>query len=217
MKKIIAAVAAALVFAGSLFAVNFTVDGSYTLPMNSWTSTSSSTYTNYKEKHFEFGMGFDVGADVMLNNQIGLRVAMGMAFPMTDQWSWSGKVGSFSSGSEVTTTYSDSYNFYNCFNLFFGTTVNVYNKKAFNIFVTPGILMQAYNASSGSGDSKTTYNWQNWGFGIDLEARYKVDKNIYLRLGCPLAYMFSNQDLSGKSISVTKFSFAPHFGVGYKF
>lgn len=94
MKKILSVAVAAFMLVGSIFAIDFSVDGNFAIPLDfAKTETKSentvlgvkTTYnrtTNYQE----VGFGGDVGIKAMLTKNFGLKLDLGLYFPNSQSW-----------------------------------------------------------------------------------------------------------------------------------
>ncbi|MCQ2586485.1 MAG: outer membrane beta-barrel protein [Treponema sp.] len=222
MKKLLSAVMSVLLFAGSAFALNFSADGNFTIPMNAWYDTwEVSNVIKTTTKNLDYGFGFDAGGQAMLTNQFGARVAFGFSWPQGDNWT-NNTTNSFTN-STTTTSGTTKYNSDNtslfAINLFVGPVINIKNTKKYVIYVNPGFYMQTrIKTVTQSDNSKTTTSTSDFGLGAEIDARYDITRKCYVRASCPLIWTFSSKDnSSGSTHDVQKFSFAPHFGVGYKF
>lgn len=225
MKKIFTTIAAILIFAGSAFALNFSADGNFTIPMNAWYDKYNFDafgiqYTMTRN-NLDYGFGFDVGGEMMVTNQFGARVAFGLSWPQGVNYS----TKEFNTVTNKTTTGSGStsYNTENtslmAINLFAGPVITVKKDRNYMIDVNPGFYMQTrIKTVKNSDDSTTTSSSSDFGLGAEIDARYNLTKKCFVRASCPIIWTFSSKDnSSGESHDVQKLSFAPHFGIGYKF
>ena len=227
MKKLFGAAVLAVMFVGSAFAIDFSVDANFAVPFN---FTSSTTNIDYNEKNYihtksvikEMGLGADVGLKAMLTRTFGLKVDLGLYFPQSATTTTTTKSAV---GGAVTTTepkdssvkYSDLYDSYTSFNLFAGPAIRFKKSSAYDLCVTPGFSVDVRKSTVGSGDSATSDKLTYLGFGAELDARYNINKNFYVSAACPLIYQFKVIDANNKEYEAHGLYIVPKIGVGYRF
>lgn len=227
MKKLFGAAVLAVMFVGSAFAIDFSVDANFAVPFN---FTSSTTNIDYNEKNFthtksvikEMGLGADVGLKAMFTRTFGLKVDLGLYFPQSATTTTTIKssvlgnvttVGPNSSSVE----YSDLYDSYTSFNLFAGPAIRFKKSSAYDLCVTPGFSVDVRKSTVGSGDSATSDKLTYLGFGAELDARYNINKNFYVSAACPLIYQFKVIDANNKEYEAHGLYIVTKIGLGYRF
>ena len=89
MKKLLTAVLAAFVFMGSAFAIDFTADLNFKVPMDAWsekTGPNNIPFIGEVTSHYDYftyGLGFDLRGQAMITKQFGFGVDFGMNFPQS--------------------------------------------------------------------------------------------------------------------------------------
>ncbi len=227
MKKLFGAAVLAVMFVGSAFAIDFSVDANFAVPFNFTSSTTNidvdkKTYTHTKSVIKEMGLGADVGLKAMLTRTFGLKVDLGLYFPQSATTTTTTKS---SVGGTVTTTepkdssvkYSDLYDSYTSFNLFAGPAIRFKKSSAYDLCVTPGFSVDVRKKTVGSGDSATSDKLTYLGFGAELDARYNINKNFYVSAACPLIYQFKVIDANNKEYEAHGLYIVPKIGLGYRF
>ena len=227
MKKLFGAAVLAVMFVGSAFAIDFSVDANFAVPFNFTSSTTNidldeKNYTHTKSVRKEMGLGADVGLKAMLTRTFGLKVDLGLYFPQSATKTTTTKT---SVGGTVTTTepkdssvkYSDLYDSYTSFNLFAGPAIRFKKSSAYDLCVTPGFSVDVRKSTVGSGDSATTNKLTYLGFGAELDARYNINKNFYVSAACPLIYQFKVIDANDKEYEAPGLYIVPKIGLGYRF
>lgn len=227
MKKLFGAAVLAVMFVGSAFAIDFSVDANFAVPFNFTSSTTNidvdkKTYTHTKSVIKEMGLGADVGLKAMLTRTFGLKVDLGLYFPQSATTTTTTKS---SVGGTVTTTepkdssvkYSDLYDSYTSFNLFAGPAIRFKKSSAYDLCVTPGFSVDVRKKTVGSGDSAKSDKLTYLGFGAELDARYNINKNFYVSAACPLIYQFKVIDANNKEHEAHVLYIVPKIGLGYRF
>ena len=227
MKKLFGAAVLAVMFVGSAFAIDFSVDANFAVPFNFTSSTTNvdfggKNYTHIKSVRKEMGLGADVGLKAMLTRTFGLKVDLGLYFPQSATTTTTTKT---SVGGTVTTTepkdssvkYSDLYDSYTSFNLFAGPAIRFKKSIAYDLCVTPGFSVDVRKSSVGSGDSATSDKLTYLGFGAELDARYNINKNFYVSAACPLIYQFKVIDANDEEYEAHGLYIVPKIGLGYRF
>lgn len=227
MKKLFGAAVLAVMFVGSAFAIDFSVDANFAVPFNFTSSTTNidldeKNYTHTKSVRKEMGLGADVGLKAMLTRTFGLKVDLGLYFPQSATKTTTTKT---SVGGNVTTTepnsssvkYSDLYDSYTSFNLFAGPAIRFKKSSAYDLCVTPGFSVDIRKNTVGSGDSAKSDKLTYLGFGAELDARYNINKNFYVSAACPLIYQFKVIDANNKEYEAHGLYIVPKIGLGYRF
>lgn len=227
MKKLFGAAVLAVMFVGSAFAIDFSVDANFAVPFNFTSSTTNidldeKNYTHTKSVRKEMELGADVGLKAMLTRTFGLKVDLGLYFPQSATKTTTTKT---SVGGNVTTTepnsssvkYSDLYDSYTSFNLFAGPAIRFKKSSAYDLCVTPGFSVDIRKNTVGSGDSAKSDKLTYLGFGAELDARYNINKNFYVSAACPLIYQFKVIDANNKEYEAHGLYIVPKIGVGYRF
>lgn len=229
MKKNLSVIIATLMLAGSVFAIDFSVDGNFAIPLDfAKTETKSentvlsvkTTYnrtTNYQE----VGFGGDVGIKAMLTKNFGLKLDLGLYFPNSQSWKTT-TVSTVNKNSNTTNSdgkyvYSDMYDSFTSFNLFVGPAIRLSNKKSYAICVTPGFSFDWRTAKVTVGNNSTTNKTTVLGFGAEFDARYNITKNIYLNAACPIIYQFKEINSNNDETKINALYVVPKIGVGYRF
>lgn len=227
MKKILSVAAATFLLVGSIFAIDFSVDGNFAIPLDfAKTETKSesslgsyNSTTNYQE----VGFGGDVGIKAMLTKNFGLKLDLGLYFPNSQSWKTTKTTFSTITNTSTTTpsngkyVYSDIYDSYTSFNLFVGPAIRLSNKKSYAICVTPGFSFDWRTSKVTSGDTTTTNKTTVLGFGAELDARYNITKNIYLNAACPIIYQFKEINSNNDETKINALYVVPKIGLGYRF
>lgn len=227
MKKLFGAAVLAVMFVGSAFAIDFSVDANFAVPFNFTSSTTNidvdkKTFTHTKSVIKEMGLGADVGLKAMLTRTFGLKVDLGLYFPQsattttTTKSSGLGNVTTVGPNSS-SVKYSDLYDSYTSFNLFAGPAIRFKKSSAYDLCVTPGFSVDIRKSTVGSGDSATSDKLTYLGFGAELDARYNINKNFYVSAACPLIYQFKVIDANDKEYEAHGLYIVPKIGVGYRF
>lgn len=227
MKKLFGAAVLAVMFVGSAFAIDFSVDANFAVPFNFTSSNTNvdfggNSYIHTKSVIKEMGLGADVGLKAMLTRTFGLKVDLGLYFPQSATTTTTTKS---SVGGTVTTTepkdssvkYSDLYDSYTSFNLFAGPAIRFKKSSAYDLCVTPGFSVDIRKNTVGSGDSATSDKLTYLGFGAELDARYNINKNFYVSAACPLIYQFKVIDANNKEYEAHGLYIVPKIGLGYRF
>ena len=227
MKKLLGATVLAVMFVGSAFAIDFSVDANFAVPFNFTSSTTNidvdkKNFTHTKSVIKEMGLGADVGLKAMLTRTFGLKVDLGLYFPQSATTTTTTKS---SVGGTVTTTepnsssvkYSDLYDSYTSFNLFAGPAIRFKKSSAYDLCVTPGFSVDVRKSTVGSGDSATSDKLTYLGFGAELDARYNINKNFYVSAACPLIYQFKVIDANDEEYEAHGLYVVPKIGLGYRF
>ncbi len=227
MKKLFGAAVLAVMFVGSAFAIDFSVDANFAVPFNFTSSTTNidvdkKNFTHTKSVRKEMGLGADVGLKAMLTRTFGLKVDLGLYFPQSATKTTTTKT---SVGGNVTTTepnsssvkYSDLYDSYTSFNLFAGPAIRFKKSSAYDLCVTPGFSVDIRKNTVGSGDSAKSDKLTYLGFGAELDARYNINKNFYVSAACPLIYQFKVIDANNKEYEAHGLYIVPKIGLGYRF
>lgn len=230
MKKILSVAIATLMLVGSVFAIDFSVDGNFAVPLDftkSETHSSSSILgvtTNYDRttNNKEFGLGGDLGLKAMLTKTFGVKVDLGLYFPqsVTSKTTTVTKVGSSTTTSNpdpTETKYSDIYDSYTSFNLFVGPAIRLANKKAYAFCVTPGFSVDWRTAKYTVGDTPKTSKTTTLGFGAELDARFNITSHFYLNAACPFVFQFKTIYDDDSEADAKGFYMVPKIGVGYRF
>lgn len=229
MKKNLSVIIATLMLAGSVFAIDFSVDGNFAIPLDfAKTETKSentvwgvkTTYnrtTNYQE----VGFGGDVGIKAMLTKNFCLKLDLGLYFPNSQSWKTT-TVSTVNKTSNTTNSdgkyvYSDMYDSFTSFNLFVGPAIRLSNKKSYAICVTPGFSFDWRTAKVTSGETTTTNKTTVLGFGAEFDARYNITKNIYLNAACPIIYQFKEINSNNDETKINALYVVPKIGLGYRF
>lgn len=226
MKKILSVAIATLMLAGSVFAIDFSVDGNFAVPLD-FTKTEStvkvndSNYTTTTINYKEVGIGGDIGLKAMLTKTFGLKVDLGLYFPQSQNWNSTTdavflgrKTTSTDSGK---TTYSDGYDSYTSFNLFVGPAIRLANKKSYAFCVTPGFSVDWRTEKYTVGNSTTTYKTTTLGFGAEVDARFNITRHLYLNAACPFIFQFKTIYDDDSEAETKGFYMVPKIGVGYRF
>ena len=227
MKKLFGAAVLAVMFVGSAFAIDFSVDANFAVPFNFTSSTTNidldeKNYTHTKSVRKEMGLGADVGLKAMLTRTFGLKVDLGLYFPQsattttTTKSSVLGNVKTVGPNSS-SVKYSDLYDSYTSFNLFAGPAIRFKKSSAYDLCVTPGFSVDVRKSTVGSGDSAKSDKLTYLGFGAELDARYNINKNFYVSAACPLIYQFKVIDANNKEYEAHGLYIVPKIGVGYRF
>ena len=227
MKKLFGAAVLAVMFVGSAFAIDFSVDANFAVPFNFTSSTTNidldeKNYTHTKSVIKEMGLGADVGLKAMLTRTFGLKVDLGLYFPQsattttTTKSSVLGNVTTVGPNSS-SVKYSDLYDSYTSFNLFAGPAIRFKKSSAYDLCVTPGFSVDVRKSTVGSGDSAKSDKLTYLGFGAELDARYNINKNFYVSAACPLIYQFKVIDANNKEYEAHGLYIVPKIGVGYRF
>ena len=225
MKKLFGAAVLAVMFVGSAFAIDFSVDANFAVPFNFTSSNidfGGNSYIHTKSVIKEMGLGADVGLKAMLTRTFGLKVDLGLYFPQSATTTTTTKS---SVGGTVTTTepkdssvkYSDLYDSYTSFNLFAGPAIRFKKSSAYDLCVTPGFSVDVRKSTVGSGDSATSDKLTYLGFGAELDARYNINKNFYVSAACPLIYQFKVIDANDEEYEAHRLYIVPKIGLGYRF
>ena len=210
MKKLFGAAVLAVMFVGSAFAIDFSVDANFAVPFNFTSSTTNidvdkKNYTHTKSVIKEMGLGADVGLKAMLTRTFGLKVDLGLYFPQSATTTTTTTTKSSVLGNVTTVgpnsssvKYSDLYDSYTSFNLFAGPAIRFKKSSAYDLCVTPGFSVDVRKSTVGSGDSAKSDKLTYLGFGAELDARYNINKNFYVSAACPLIYQFKVIDANDK-------------------
>lgn len=227
MKKLLGAAVLAVMFVGSAFAIDFSVDANFAVPFNFTSSTTNfdvdkKTYTHTKSVIKEMGLGADVGLKAMLTRTFGLKVDLGLYFPQSATTTTTTKSSAFGNVTTVgpnssSVKYSDLYDSYTSFNLFAGPAIRFKKSSAYDLCVTPGFSVDVRKSTVGSGDSATSDKLTYLGFGAELDARYNINKNFYVSAACPLIYQFKVIDANNKEYEAHGLYIVPKIGLGYRF
>lgn len=224
MKKILSVAVAAFMLVGSIFAIDFSVDGNFAIPLDFAKETKTvvdssvfgakSTITTNSQ---EVGFGGDVGIKAMLTKNFGLKLDLGLYFPNSQSYKITTTLNNTSLDDSGKYVYSDMYDSYTSFNLFVGPAIRLSNKKAYAICVTPGFSFDWRTAKVTSGDKTTTNKKTVLGFGAEFDARYNITKNIYLNAACPIIYQFKEINSNNDETKINAFYVVPKIGLGYRF
>lgn len=227
MKKLLGAAVLAVMFVGSAFAIDFSVDANFAVPFNFTSSTTNfdldeKNYTHTKSVRKEMGLGADVGLKAMLTRTFGLKVDLGLYFPQSATTTTTTKSSAFGNVTTVgpnssSVKYSDLYDSYTSFNLFAGPAIRFKKSSAYDLCVTPGFSVDVRKSTVGSGDSATSDKLTYLGFGAELDARYNINKNFYVSAACPLIYQFKVIDANNKEYEAHGLYIVPKIGLGYRF
>ena len=226
MKKLFGAAVLAVMFVGSAFAIDFSVDANFAVPFNFTSSTTNidvdkKNFTHTKSVIKEMGLGADVGLKAMFTRTFRLKDDLGLYFPQsattttTTKSSVLGNVTTVGPNSS-SVKYSDLYDSYTSFNLFAGPAIRFKKSSAYDLCVTPGFSVDVRKSTVGSGDSATS-DKLTLGFGAELDARYNINKNFYVSAACPLIYQFKVIDANNKEHEAHGLYIVPKIGVGYRF
>ena len=228
MKKLFGAAVLAVMFVGSAFAIDFSVDANFAVPFNFTSSTTNidvdkKNYTHTKSVK-EMGLGADVGLKAMLTRTFGLKVDLGLYFPQSATTTTTTTTKSSVLGNVTTVgpnsssvKYSDLYDSYTSFNLFAGPAIRFKKSSAYDLCVTPGFSVDVRKSTVGSGDSAKSDKLTYLGFGAELDARYNINKNFYVSAACPLIYQFKVIDANDKEYEAHGLYIVPKIGLGYRF
>lgn len=229
MKKILSVAVAAFMLVGSIFAIDFSVDGNFAIPLDFAKSETKSENTvlgvkttyNRTTNSQEVGFGGDVGIKAMLTKNFGLKLDLGLYFPNSQSWKTT-TVSTVNNTSSTTNSngkyvYSDMYDSYTSFNLFVGPAIRLSNKKSYAICVTPGFSFDWRTAKVTSGDTTTPNKKTVLGFGAEFDARYNITKNIYLNAACPIIYQFKEINSNNDETKINALYVVPKIGLGYRF
>lgn len=224
MKKILSVAVATLMFVGSIFAIDFSVDGNFAIPLDfAKTETNnevpyikSTITTNSQEVSF----GGDIGVKAMLTKMFGVKVDLGLYFP-NKKSSKTTTVTTFGNNTTKTEAdgeivYADIYDSFTSFNLFVGPAIRLANKKSYAFCVTPGFSFDWRTAKYTVGNNSTSIKTTTLGFGAEIDARYNITKNIYLNAACPFIYQFKVISENDES-KINAFYIVPKIGLGYRF
>lgn len=227
MKKLFGAAVLAVMFVGSAFAIDFSVDANFAVPFNFTSSTTNidvdkKTYTHTKSVIKEMGLGADVGLKAMLTRTFGLKVDLGLYFPQSATTTTTTKSSVLGKDTTVgpnssSVKYSDLYDSYTSFNLFAGPAIRFKKSSAYDLCVTPGFSVDVRKNTVGSGDSATSDKLTYLGFGAELDARYNINKNFYVSAACPLIYQFKVIDANDEEYEAHGLYIVPKIGLGYRF
>lgn len=229
MKKLFGAAVLAVMFVGSAFAIDFSVDANFAVPFNFTSSTTNidvdkKNYTHTKSVIKEMGLGADVGLKAMLTRTFGLKVDLGLYFPQSATTTTTTTTKSSVLGNVTTVgpnsssvKYSDLYDSYTSFNLFAGPAIRFKKSSAYDLCVTPGFSVDVRKSTVGSGDSAKSDKLTYLGFGAELDARYNINKNFYVSAACPLIYQFKVIDANDKEYEAHGLYIVPKIGLGYRF
>ena len=227
MKKLFGAAVLAVMFVGSAFAIDFSVDANFAVPFNFTSSTTNidldeKNYTHTKSVRKEMGLGADVGLKAMLTRTFGLKVDLGLYFPQSATTTTTTKSAVLGNVTTVgpnssSVKYSDLYDSYTSFNLFAGPAIRFKKSSAYDLCVTPGFSVDVRKSTVGSGDSATSDKLTYLGFGAELDARYNINKNFYVSAACPLIYQFKVIDANDEEYEAHGLYIVPKIGVGYRF
>lgn len=227
MKKILSVAIATFMLVGSVFAIDFSVDGNFAVPLdftkkegsaNLYDVFSSDSTTNYTE----VGIGGDIGLKAMLTKTLGLKVDLGLYFPQSQSWKTTTTTTNVLTGSNTKTTdgkntYSDIYDSYTSFNLFVGPAIRLANKKAYAFCVTPGFSVDWRTAKKTVNNNTTTYKTTTLGFGAEVDARFNITSHFYLNAACPFIFQFKTIYDDDSEADAKGFYMVPKIGVGYRF
>lgn len=229
MKKNLSVIIATLMLAGSVFAIDFSVDGNFAIPLDfAKTETKSEntvfgvkTTYNHTTNYQEVGFGGDVGIKAMLTKNFGLKLDLGLYFPNSQSWKtttvFTANKNSNTTNSDGKYVYSDMYDSFTSFNLFVGPAIRLSNKKSYAICVTPGFSFDWRTEKVTSGETTTTNKTTVLGFGAEFDARYNITKNIYLNAACPIIYQFKEINSNNDETKINALYVVPKIGVGYRF
>lgn len=220
MKKLLSVAVAALSLAGALFAVDFSIDGNFSVPLNFSSESinvdvNANNYTHTKTKYTEIGFGADVGLKAMFTKKIGAKVDLGFYFPNTqnsETTTVSALFGTVTStgptkGSVSLSNISD-------FTIFAGPAIVVDSSKKGSICVTPGVSFDFRTTTTGSGDSAVKNTVTYVGVGAEVDAKYNLSKKVYLNAACPVIYKFNAIDSNNNERSIQGLFVAPKVGIG---
>lgn len=224
MKKILSVAAAAFMLVGSIFAIDFSVDGNFAIPLDFAKDTKTivessilGTKSTVTKNSQEVGFGGDVGIKAMLTKNFGLKLDLGLYFPNSQSWKTTTTLNNSSTINDEKYVYSDIYDSYTSFNLFVGPAIRLSNKKSYAICVTPGFSFDWRTAKVTSGDKTTTDKTTVLGFGAEFDARYNITKNIYLNAACPIIYQFKKINSNNDETKINALYVVPKIGLGYRF
>lgn len=224
MKKILSVAVAVFMLVGSIFAIDFSVDGNFAIPLDfaketktvvesSILGTKSTITTNSQE----VGFGGDVGIKAMLTKNFGLKLDLGFYFPNSQSYKITTTLNNSSRDDSGKYVYSDRYDSFTSFNLFVGPAIRLSNKKSYAICVTPGFSFDWRTSKVTSGETTTTNKTTVLGFGAEFDARYNITKNIYLNAACPIIYQFKEINSNNDETKINALYVVPKIGLGYRF
>lgn len=226
MKKILSVAIATLMFVGSIFAIDFSVDGNFAIPLDftkaeSTVKVNDSNYTTTTINYKEVGFGGDIGLKAMLTKMFGVKVDLGLYFPQSQNWKSTTDVvllGKTTTSSDSgKTTYSDTYDSFTSFNLFVGPAIRLANKKSYAFCVTPGFSFDWRTAKYTVGDTTKTSKTTTLGFGAELDARFNITSHVYLNAACPFVFQFKTIYDDNTEEEAKGFYMVPKIGIGYRF
>lgn len=216
MKKLIG-ILTALLIAGSVFAVDFSIDAGFDIPMSVWKSEKF-TYGSTTEQttYFTNGIGFDIGAQAMFTKEVGVRFEFGYEMPKSQSDKTVVKTRNSKTNRKSSFSYPDVYSDFKCLSIFCGAALHAAGNKTAVLYVSPGVVINNY-----SGTSKVTGKTGKsieFGLGADIEGRINITSNLYLKAGFPVYYMIV-QKVNGQDADmiIDGFNFTPQIGLGYRF
>lgn len=224
MKKLLATIVAFLALAGSAFAIDLSADINFGVPM-SFTSSNTEfeiigTHYSISSKNKETSLGANAGVTAMLTDMFGARLDLGYFVPQSMTTTTTTKIGSNNPSTTTTKTdYEDTTR--SSFNVFVGPAINVYSKKNLVVYVNPGFNFdyRSYTVTTGSGESKTTTKYTNtyYGAGAEVQAKYKLNKNLAVNFNCPVIYNFKVIDSQDNEAETKGWYLIPMLGISYNF